>query len=167
LVFGKAPAQRGTTRAFRCVLVLPVSTYASYEMTHSILALMLPFFVLLALNLSIMIQMHRRTRSMERMTANTADKKEDRMVIIMVFAVTIAFLVLVLPYVLQTIVWQILLPYAKLDPYQIKQRGFSYTMASMCYAVNCSINFFLYFITCRKFRQDFKSVILCKCFLAH
>ncbi|XP_064650083.1 cysteinyl leukotriene receptor 1-like [Lineus longissimus] len=165
LVFSKAPKGE-STRAFRCVLLIPVSVNASYEMAHSILALMLPFFVLLVLNLSIMNKMNRRNKSVERMTVSATDTKEERSVIVMVFGVTIAFLVLVLPYVIQTIVWQVLLAYKELNPYQIKQRNFSYTMASMFYATNCSINFFLYFITCRKFRQDFKSVILCECLLA-
>jgi hypothetical protein len=84
------------------------------------------------------------------------------MIIVMVMVVTMAFLVLVTPYVIQYAVWSIYVTLYDLDNFQMKQRDLSYVITVDLYVINCSIHFFLYFISCKRFRTDIKILFLRK-----
>jgi hypothetical protein len=154
--------RREDQHQFGCVNIMkPQDVFIAYDLSHTVVSFVLPFFVLLFLNSFIFLSMGRRKLEIEQMR-DAKENKEDRNVMVMVMAVTLTFLVAVLPFVVHFLVWETI--DVTSSPVLIKQRTFSYIISLLFYEINCSINFFLYFVTCKKFRQDIESFLLCRCF---
>jgi hypothetical protein len=157
-LFTKAPRSTALT-AFQCVFQMPVELATAYEVGHSALAQVLPFILIVIFNSCISLSMRQRTEEVKSMTSHTTENRDEAMVKTMVIAVTVVYLILVLPYVFQVTVWQVLIMLKNLEGFQMQQRYFSYSVTTTLYAVNCAVNFYLYCICCKKFRQDFKNII--------
>jgi hypothetical protein len=155
LIFGQVPQE---DPVLRCGYDGRFTGRGSYELSFTVLV-MLTFFLLIGLNACIFYDLKKRKTELE--AAKSKENKDDKAVMAMVTVVTVTYIILTSPWVLQIIVWESVLPKGDLTIYQIKQRYFSYIMCSTCYAINYSTNFLLYVICSRRFRHDFMRILRC------
>jgi hypothetical protein len=161
-VYGKKP-KLGTLEAWYCVIDMPNNAIALYETAQSLVWIFIPFLLIVCFNLTISYTIRKGKSDRKLMTSSQQiQNKDDVTVMAMVIAVTLVFLVLTFPYMLQTTVWRILPLFRDLNEYQFKQRYFSYTVTTVIHSSNYGINLFLYCVCCRRFRQDFVRMILCR-----
>ena len=89
---------------------------------------------------------------------NTMKSAENQLTI-MLLSVTMLFLILLCPGYIRFIY----LAFAEQDtPYQYANSMLFYQISSKFYNTNSGINFFLYCISGRKFRNDLKEILLCR-----
>jgi hypothetical protein len=157
LVYGKDPDVRP---APRCVWNLSLQRRSEYVLVYTV-HVMLAFFFLIVFNISIFYHMNKRKAQMTVMKS-TSQAKEDRAVMVMVMSVTVTFMILQFPWIIHITVWDSIQNKGGLTLFHQTLRQFTYYMTLLCFAVNCSINFVLYVICCRKFREDFKHLLLCR-----
>jgi hypothetical protein len=164
LILNRIPPTGETSLNFGCHMLMSEASLEAYHTAHMLIACVIPILILCILNVPIIYKMVKRGKETAEMRVTSKDSKDEAMVITMAMAVTIAFFLLVIPYVFHFVIWYFLSSVYMLDAVQVKQRLLSYTITNDLFAINCSINFLLYFIACRRFRQDFKSILLCRCF---
>jgi hypothetical protein len=164
LIYSRVPGggTTGADRTFECAMLVSQDILAAYELGHSFLAYFTPLLLLIILNLAIAFKLWRRKSDVAGIGKKVTDNKEDRAVMVMVMVVTFTFFLLVVPFVFHILVWYILSSFYELDEQQVKLSNFSYIITAILYVLNCSTNFFLYFITCRRFRNDFVAILKCK-----
>jgi hypothetical protein len=158
LIYGTTPAEGPV---IQCVYDRRFRGRVAYELSYPIVFDMVLLVVLIVFNTGIFYRM--KTRKQDLTGAKSKVEQDDKSVMVMVTVVTITFMILIVPWLLYIAIWDAMAAKGALTFYQMKQRYFTYTVASTCYTVNCSINFLLYVICCRKFRQDFKHLLQCKC----
>jgi hypothetical protein len=165
LIYTRVPSDgaTGDDRTFECATLVSDDVLAAYELGHSCLSYFLPLLVLIILNIPIACSLGRRRKDVAGMVASAGASKEDRTVMLMVMVVTVTFFLLVVPFVFHVLVWYVLSSFHELDAQQVKYSNFSYTITTILYALNCSINFLLYFIACKRFRKDFIAILKCEC----
>jgi uncharacterized membrane protein len=145
--------------AFACYTNLPLDISSAYELTHTIICQILPLVLLVIFNCLISITLHRRNE--KNIVASAKQTTEEKGIISMVLTVTIVFMVCIFPYVVVVCVFEI--SDRRMDVFQMKILLFVSKLSGFIYAINTSINLYLYCICSRKFRDDFKAVILCHC----
>jgi quinol-cytochrome oxidoreductase complex cytochrome b subunit len=145
--------------AYSCDMLVSGDIYAGYELSHTLVSIVIPFIILVLLNLTIVYKLNARQKDMEGVKEDKCSK-EDRNVMLMVMAVTVAFIVLLLPFLLFVVFFDFY--DVEMTSYETKQWNLSYVVTVMLISVNSSINFYLYFIVCKKFRADFKTLLLCR-----
>jgi hypothetical protein len=161
LIHNRVPRQQHGGHLFRCILMVPIEISAAYEFAHYFTSFIIPFFILLILNTGIVLALRKRNRATLGMRTS-GEHSADNMVMIMVMAVTATFLVTTLPLVIHFILFDTFALGEVVDQDQQTQGTIAYIISVIFYDINCAINFYLYFITCRKFREDLKSLIFCK-----
>jgi hypothetical protein len=161
-IYGRAPTS-GTLSAWQCIMDMPGNMVAVYETAQMIVWAVIPLAIIIFFNLSISYTLRKGKSARKVMTSQQMQGKDDIMIMAMVIAVTVVFLALMFPYMLQTIAWRIVLLFGELNEYQKKQRYFCYTVTTVIESTNYAINLFLYCVCCRRFRQDlFTMVIRCR-----
>jgi hypothetical protein len=160
ILYNRIPSD-GIVLNFGCVMMMEEVHLEIYHTTHMIVGVGIPIFLLLILNIPIIYKLARRQKEIVVLTTTTPNKDEG-MVIMMTMVVTLAFFVLGAPYVFHFIIWYFVSSIYALDNTQLRQRTLSYTIIIDLFAINCSINFLLYFVTCKRFRTDFKTLLLCR-----
>jgi hypothetical protein len=169
LLYNRVPRGDKMALNFGCVMLMDKHALDTYHTIHMVVGVVIPVIFLLILNAPIAFKLITRNKDNINTSSTTTGRagnpktKEEKMVIMMAMVVTVAFFFLVVPYVFHFIIWYFVSSIYELDRDRIQQRTLSYIIVNDLFAVNCSVNFLLYFITCQRFRADFKSVLLCRC----
>jgi hypothetical protein len=158
-IYSKAPRSKSLT-ALQCIIDISPTAFAVYENLHNVLSIVIPFFTKIKL-------LHYQRPAEPEIGRMTSEKGQgERMVMAMVLAVTVVFLVLLFPYLIQTLVWRLLVLLGYLDEYKIKQMAFSYLITMVIHSFNYACNFYLYCICCTRFRRDFYEIVIQMCYLS-
>jgi hypothetical protein len=163
LFLSRAPPSDEIVLNFGCIMLMSEQMLELYHTIHMLLACAIPVIFLCVLNIPIIYQMNKRGKDTAAMRSTVSENKDEKIVITLAMVVTIAFFILVIPYVFHFVIWYFLSSVYMLNESQMKQRTLSYTITNDLFAVNCSVNFILYFVACKRFREDFRAVLLCRC----
>jgi hypothetical protein len=150
----------GSHPAYYCYMTLSVEHANIYNRVHSVLAYVAPSLLISMFNLGIFIKL--RMRTVDDVEVKAHSSKEEQMTMTMVMVASLVFICLIFPYIL--IVFS--LDYGYLDsdlktPYERKLRTFYNYAAFLIYFFNVIVNFYLYFVCCKKFRHDLFSMVSC------
>ena len=142
----------------------PTRTFKIHSIVSAILSSVVPFIVLLSLNSIIIYTMRQRSkefgkdaifrqsRNEDKMkTQGKEDQARERQLTIMLVLVSVVVLVLTLP----TYLYMFAMNFIKLNtPAKVASDVLAVLIVINLYTLNNAINFFLYALAGRKFRQD-------------
>jgi hypothetical protein len=146
--------------SYYCYMTLSVEHGNIYVRVHAVMCQVIPCILISVFNAGIFIRLHFHTE--EAITIKDRSSKEERVAMTLVMVASIVFLVFIFPYVVVISV----LDYGYLDsnlktPYEKKLTDFYLTVTSILYCSNSIVNFYLYCICCKKFRDDLVSMLSC------
>ena len=129
--------------------------YSSWS--QMLLECLLPFFILLVGNTILIIKLKSRDRQRKYLTKNS--ESMGRHVTMMLMTASFAFLVVNTPLNTCIILLKYMLPEWRDDPISTAKWGFIYSTTNLIGYSNHAINFYLYFISGSKFRQEAKELL--------
>jgi hypothetical protein len=146
--------------AYYCYMNLSVEHANTYTRVHSVLAYVAPSLLISMFNLGIFIKLRMHTADAVEVKAHSS--KEEQMAMTMVMVASLVFIGLIFPYLL--IVF--FLDFSHLDtdlktPYERKLTTLFIYVSVILYLLNIILNFYLYCVCCKKFRQDLFSMVSC------
>ena len=132
-----------------------------YSWLSFVVNAIIPFTLLIHMNYVIVKTVrisHKMHRSNGKVTRHSTAETAEKQLTIMLFLVTTLFLILLCP----TYIRFIYLLFAKIDtPFQYANSMIFFQISSKLYTTNSGINFFLYCISGKKFRNDLKEILCC------
>jgi hypothetical protein len=143
-----------------CYMTLSVKHANIYVRVHSVMSQAIPCLLISVFNAGIFLKLHIHTDKPIKIKDRSS--KEEHAVMTLVMVASIAFLVFIFPYVVVISI----LDYGYLDSdlnttYEKKLTDFYLTITSIFYCTNSIVNFYLYCICCKKFREDLVSMLSC------
>ena len=149
---GKCTTTASPKMAFFINHVAPWMRYSLYSF--------IPIILIFFFNISITIQLFRAHSHRVAMTGETvkASSHNERKITIMVLTVSFVFLLLTAPVAF----WYIIVFAAEEFTVQGPKAVFIETVIIMFGLCNYAVNFFLYILSSRSFRQEFMTMIKCK-----
>ncbi|XP_064646237.1 C-C chemokine receptor type 1-like [Lineus longissimus] len=147
--------------SFACKFDVPRLVAWGYELAHVTLIAILPFAIIIGFNICIIVGIRRRRKESSAMTGS-GNFSDDTAVVTLVALATITFLICSTPYLIHVTFWDFASASKVLSPEQNRQYGMSQMVAMLFYKIYQCANFIIYFVACRRFREDFKVVIFCK-----
>jgi hypothetical protein len=128
---------------------------------HSTILFTVPFFTILIFNILIIITLIEQRMQSVKLQVQNVDKKEGH-ITIMLFIITIIFFVTNIPWSIDQWIWDLNLLDSG-DWIENKLRKVVYEIEVFFLFVNPSVNFYIYCLACRKFREHIRT-LLCNCF---
>jgi hypothetical protein len=162
-IYGRRVAIDESKWKFSCYTAFSANVAVIYNLSHSIICQIVPFLMLVIFNLCIVYKMRHRKCDLSDLGVAKQQSKDETMVMAMVMAVTVAFLILVAPYVTNVVIWEFIYAKTKLSGSMMKQIYFSYNISGLLYALNNAINLYLYCICGKRFRDDLKEFFCFRC----
>jgi hypothetical protein len=147
----------GGNPTYYCYMTLSAEHANIYARVHSVMSQIIPFLLILIFNCGIFLKLRIHTK--EDIEIKDRSSKEERAAMTLVMVASVVFLLCVFPYVVVICI----LDYGYLDAnlktaYQRKFTIFSLNVATTLYCSNSIVNFYLYCICCKKFRDDLVSM---------
>jgi hypothetical protein len=133
----------------------------TYLLTYTTIGLLTPFLLVLILNALIVFSLNNRGVA-KRAIHSKRESSEERTVSAMATIVTIAYLMLVFPYMVHVVVWEFGMKGVKMTIAIAGIRRFTFYLVGLLFSTNTSINFYLYVISCKRFRLDVRGLLLCE-----
>jgi hypothetical protein len=126
-----------------------------YGVCHTV-----PIVILFISNMGIVIVVKRNKKRRDSMifAVSKSERNTERNITIMLLLVSWTFLILLLPVVVDYFFWDVFMP-IEVEGKVASVRKFIYEFIRIPRMLNSSINFYLYFLGCKKFRQDLKSIL--------
>ncbi|XP_074662202.1 FMRFamide receptor-like [Tubulanus polymorphus] len=150
-----------------CEIYIPEIWREAFYLYDMIVTILVPFFVLLVLNVQIIRVVTRSNKQRNEMSIknpNNVGKSEqrERQLTTLLILVCIVFLVTSLPYAVDFIVWEHVIDYES-DSNLEEIRNCSSSITYKFLYINPMINFYLYCLGCSKFRFELKMIFYWKC----
>jgi hypothetical protein len=143
-----------------CYMTLSVEHANIYVHVHTIMSQAIPCLMISVFNAGIFLKLHIHTE--ETIKIKDRSSKEERVAMTLVMVASIVFLVFLFPYVVAISI----LGFGYLDsdvktPYEKKLTDFYLDVTNILYCSNSIVNFYLYCVCCKKFRDDLVSLFSC------
>jgi hypothetical protein len=157
IVFYKASV---SIQGAMCYFTMPIDVANAYMQSYTAICQISPFVLIVVFNGCIYYRL-KRGADVKSITTQDKKDKDEATVMKMVVIVTITYLLLVFPFVFMTGMWYYNLnALTTLTPQQQALTWFGFKVTAAMYAVNNSVNLYLYCVCSKKFRNDLGSVIL-------
>jgi hypothetical protein len=147
IIYQKTDTVVGLGR-FACKFMVPPLVAWGYEVVHVTIMAILPFTIIIGFNICIIFSIRRKTEERDAMTGS-GKATDDKAVVT---------LVVMTPYLIHVTFWDFAFASKVLTLEQKRQYGMSQMVAMLFYKIHQCVNFIIYFVACRRFREDFKKL---------
>ena len=157
-----AEAYISPVSGFSCRYALEVAEYATkiWSWVDMAIYAIIPQFILFFLNISIIVAISRSRQEQAKMATNKKEKGDKGQVTAMLLTVSIVFFVCTAPWTIFHLTAQQIWIYKKTF-YEWSTYLCINTILRLLADVNHCINFFLYVVSGKKFREDLRSLLCC------